>query len=408
MIQVSKKIKNLAIFGGEPIFKKALHVGRPNVGNVSSFVKRLKAMFRRGWLTNDGPLVREFEKKICKRLKVRNCVAMCNGTTALEIAIRSLELRGEVIVPSMTFVATAHSLWWQKIKPVFCDIEPSTLHLDPRCVEKKITSKTTGIIGVHLWGKPCDIRGLERVAKKHRLKLVFDAAHALGCSYQGRMIGSFGDAEVLSFHATKVLNTFEGGAVVTQNDALAAKMRLMRNFGFAGHDQVIYIGINGKMSEPCAAMGLTNLEKLPEFVKGNRRNYEEYRRLLEGLPGVRFVPYDERETSNYHYIILEIDPAASPLTRDELLRILWAENVLARRYFYPGCHAMEPYRSLNPKAGLSLPVTVRAVQRVLALPNGPLVPVSSVRRIGELIRFVFSHAQPIRDRLTRGSRSIPK
>ncbi|MEI2422502.1 DegT/DnrJ/EryC1/StrS family aminotransferase, partial [Arthrospira platensis SPKY2] len=174
---------------------------------------------------------------------------MCNGTIALEILIRATELKGEVIVPSFTFIATAHALQWQEITPVFCDIDPKTHTLDPLAVEKMITPRTSGIIGVHVWGQPCNIEALTEIANQHNLKLVFDASHAFGCSYQGTMIGNFGEAEVFSFHATKFVNTFEGGAVVTNNDELAAKIRLMKNFGFAGFDNVIYIGTNGKMDE---------------------------------------------------------------------------------------------------------------------------------------------------------------
>ena len=181
---------------------------------------------------------------------------MCNATVALEIAIRAMGMSGEVIVPSFTFVATAHALQWQEITPVFCDIDPRTHNLDPNRIEEMITPRTTGIIGVHVWGRPCAVDALAEIAQRRHLKLLFDAAHAFGCSYQGQMIGNFGDAEVFSFHATKFFNTFEGGAVVTNDDELAAKMRLMKNFGFHGYDNVIYVGTNGKMSEVSAAMGL--------------------------------------------------------------------------------------------------------------------------------------------------------
>src|SRR6185369_3387994 len=205
------------------------------------------------------------EQRVAKMLGVRHCIAMCNATVALEITIRALGLTGEVLVPSFTFIATAHALQWQQIIPVFCDVDPETHCLNPRSVEKMITPRTTGIIGVHLWGRGCDIGSLSEIARSNGLKLLFDAAHAFGCSYEGRMIGGFGDAEVFSFHATKFFNTFEGGAVTTNDDDLAEKIRLMKNFGFAGYDQVIYLGTNGKMSEVSAAMGLTSLESLDDF-----------------------------------------------------------------------------------------------------------------------------------------------
>ena len=330
---------------------------------------------------------------------VKHCIAMCNGTVALEIAIRALGLSGEVIVPSMTFIATAHALQWQGTTPVFCDIDPVTLNLDPNCVEETITPRTTGIIGVHLFGRPCDVDALQEIATRRGLRLMCDAAHAFGCSYKGRMIGSFGDAEVFSFHATKFFNTFEGGAVVTNDDELAAKTRLMKNFGFAGYDNVIYLGTNGKMSEVSAAMGLTGLESLEEFISINHRNYKQYKRELESTPGVQLMTYDEIERCNYQYIVLEIDEQIIGISRDQLVEILHAENVLARRYFYPGCHHMEPYLSCFPHAGLVLPETEKLVKRVLSLPTGTAVGTEEITQICQIIRLVVDHGDEVRQRL---------
>src|SRR5205823_3737043 len=203
---------------------------------------RFDDMLDRGWLSNEGPFVQEFEKRIEQMLGVRHCIAMCNATVGLEIAIRAAGLTGEVIVPSFTFVATAHALQWQQITPVFCDIDPKSYTLDPARIEELITPRATGLIGVHLWGRPCDVEALTDIARRYRLKLLFDAAHSFACTHQGRMIGNFGEAEVFSFHATKFVNAFEGGAVVTNNDDLAARIRLMKNFGFAGYDDVVYVG----------------------------------------------------------------------------------------------------------------------------------------------------------------------
>ena len=232
---------------------------------------------------------------------------------ALEISIRALGLSGEVIVPSFTFIATAHALQWQEITPVFCDVDPETHNLDPAKVEALITPRTTGIIGVHVWGRPCAVESLQEIAHRHGLKLMFDAAHAFGCSHNGQMIGNFGQAEVFSFHATKFFNTFEGGAVVTNDDDLAAKMRLMKNFGFTGYDQVIYVGTNGKMSEVSAAMGLTGLEDLDEFINTNHRNYKTYQNGLQNVPGIQLISYDEAERNNFQYIIVEVDEAVAGL-----------------------------------------------------------------------------------------------
>ena len=280
-----KSINDLAIKGAPPAFSVPLHVGRPNVGNRDALMRRINDMLDRRWFSNHGPFVQEFERKVETLLGVKHCIAICNGTVALEIATRALDFKGEVIVPSFTFIATAHALQWQEITPVFADIDPKTHNLDPASVEKMITPRTTGIMGVHLWGRPCDTAGLQAIADKHGLKLMFDASHAFACSHQGRMIGNFGECEVFSFHATKFFNTFEGGAVVTNNDELAEKIRLMKNFGFSGYDNVIYNGTNGKMTEVCAAMGLTGLESLDEFIKINRRNYHSYRDVLKDVPG---------------------------------------------------------------------------------------------------------------------------
>lgn len=386
-----QRLEELAAFGGSVAFAEELHVGRPNVGDRQSFLSRVEDILDRRWFTNNGPCVQELEQRIAEFVGVRHCIAVCNATIALELTIRAADLRGEVIVPSFTFVATAHALQWQEITPVFCDVDPRTHTLNPRRVEELITPRTSGIIGVHLWGQACEVEALAEIAGRRQLRLLFDAAHAFGCSYRGRMIGNFGDAEVFSFHATKFLNTLEGGAIVTNNDELAAKLRLMRNFGFVDYDEVIYVGTNGKMNEISAAMGLTQLESLEDFVAGNRRNYEEYRAHLQGVEGLSLLTYDGCESSNYQYIVLEVDAARAGVTRDQLLQILWAENVLARRYFFPGCHRMEPYRSYFPHAALLLPETERLVRRVLLLPNGTAVSSEQITAICGIITLVLRH-----------------
>jgi dTDP-4-amino-4,6-dideoxygalactose transaminase len=266
-------------------------------------------------------------------------------------------------------------------------------------VEKMITPRTTGILGMHTWGRPCQIEALSKIAEEHNLKLLFDAAHAFGCSNQQRMIGNFGNAEVFSFHATKFFNTFEGGAVVTNDDELAKKMRLMKNFGFVGYDNVIYIGTNGKMSEVSAAMGLTGLESLEEFIELNRHNYELYKKGLNATEGIRVIRYNEREKHNYQYIVIEIDEATVGLSRDEIQKVLWAENILSRRYFYPGCHRMEPYRSYFPHAHLLLPETEKLNQRVLTLPTGDQVARDQIEVICSIIRTAAHYAEQVRERL---------
>jgi dTDP-4-amino-4,6-dideoxygalactose transaminase len=392
-------IGDLALFGGQPAFEHPLHVGRPNIGSRERLFERLNQLLDNRWLSNAGPFVRELEQRISELIGVKHCIAMCNATIALEIAIRAAGMKGEVIVPSFTFVATAHALQWQEITPVFCDIDPETHLMDPRLVEELITPKTTGIIPVHLWGRPCNVAALAEIASKHRLKVLYDAAHAFGCSHQGRMIGSFGDAEVFSFHATKFFNTFEGGAVVTNDDDLAERIRLMQNFGFTGYDRVEYLGINGKMTEPAAAMGLTSLENLDEFIEVNQRNYDVYRGELAGLSGARMLTYDGSQRNNFQYIVLEIDENEAKIARDDIVKILTAENIMARRYFYPGCHRLEPYRSLERYRDIKLPATERVSARVMSLPNGTAVEENEIRRICDVIRFVVANAEEASARL---------
>ena len=401
MLRTSAKPQpqELAIFGNAPTFAEKVHVGRPNTGNRGRLIARINDMLDRSWFTNNGPYVQEFEAKLAEFTGVRHCVVMCNATIGLEIAIRALGLTGEVIVPSFTFAATAHALQWQEITPVFCDIDPRTHTIDVAQVEKMITPRTTGIIGVHTWGRACDIGALEAIARRRNLQLLFDAAHAFACTHKGKPIGGFGRCEVFSFHATKFFNTFEGGAVLTNDDDLAEKMRLMRNFGFHGYDNVIYIGTNGKMTEVCAAMGLTSLESVDEFMRTNRRNYQAYGRGLNGIPGINLMRYDESERANCQYIVLEVDEREAGLTRDALVEVLFAENVLARRYFFPGCHRMEPYRSHFPQAALVLPETEALCRRVMVLPNGTSVNEQTISQICRIVRTAISNSSSVRAKL---------
>ncbi len=368
-------------------FDAPIHVGRPNVGDRDDFLQRVGQILDRRWLSNNGPVLQEFEGRIAEYLGVKHCVAMCNGTIALEIAIRALELKGEVIIPSYTFIATAHALHWQGITPVFVDIDPETHNLDPDAVRAAITGRTTGIIGVHLWGRGAPHAELEAIAHDHGIALMYDAAHAFGCSLGGTMIGNFGECEVLSFHATKFFNTFEGGAVVTNNDLLAEKMRLMRNFGFVHYDKVIHPGTNGKMVEICAAMGLTNLDYIDTVIEANRKNYHHYCEALEQLPGIGILHFDETEKNNYQYVILEIGPDCKA-SRDEIVAALHAKNILARKYFWPGCHNMQPYRELYPDAGKTLPRTKIVADRVIVLPTGTTLPANAIEVISRIIRTV--------------------
>lgn len=368
--------------------KKPFHVGRPNLGNKELLMQALSNVIDRKWLTNDGPLLQDLEARLAQRLDVKHCVTMCSGTLALELAIRALGLKGEVILPSFTFISSAHALQWHGIRPVFCDIDPESLCIDPKCVEPLVSDKTTAIMGVHIYGQACDTTALERIASKHDLRLIYDAAHAVGCSHNGRMIGGFGNCEVFSFHATKVLNTMEGGAITTNDEVLAKHLRRMRNFGFPGdgRENTIELGTNAKMNEFCAAMGLTNLASLDDFIAVNKVNYEAYKSALTGIPGIRLYAFDQDESNNYQYVIALIDEDKFGSNRDMLLEALTGQGVLARRYFSPGCHAMEPYISLYPGTADGLPVTEAVGRQVLALPTGKQLGRSEINEICHFIR----------------------
>ncbi len=305
-------------------------------------------------------------------------------------------MRGEVIVPAFTFVAPVHALSWGGATPVFCDIDPETHLLNPDEVAALVTPRTTGILAVHLWGRLCDVARLSAIARRHRLPLLLDAAHAFGAP-SGHGFAPEGTATVFSFHATKIVNAFEGGAVLTDDVALAERLRAARTFGFADVDRVVGLGTNAKMSEAAAAMGLTSLESLESFVAANRRNYAAYVEGLEGLPGIRLSTIEAMAPTTMHYVVVDVDAAAAGFTRDQAVHVLAAEGVRARRYFHPGCHRMEPYRS-RPEPWV-LPWTERICARVLQLPTGTAVGPDDIAAICAVIRVLSANAAALGDRL---------
>ena len=364
------------------------HVGRPNIGNRDTLQDRFAAILDSQWLTNNGPFLQQFEAEFARYCGVKHCIAVTNGTIALELAIRALGLKGEVIVPSFTFIATAHALQWHGIQAVFCDIDPATLCIDPQKIEALITPATSAIMGVHVYGHACHVAGLETIAAEHAIPLIFDAAHAVGCSYRGQRIGAFGACEVFSFHATKVLNSIEGGAITTNDDTLAERLRRLRNFGFPGdgRDVTVELGTNGKMNEFCAATGLTNLEHLDEFIAVNQSNYAAYRAGLASIPGIDLFAFDESQQNNYQYVIAGVDEDRFGRSRDSLIQALHGQGVMARRYFSPGCHAMEPYASSMSEVADRLPVTETISRQVLALPTGTQLGPPEIQEICEFIQ----------------------
>lgn len=388
----ARRLDDLAVFGGSPAFAQPRHVGRPNVGDRADLFERIEGALHRGWLANDGPLVAEFERRVAELLDVQHCVAASSATTALQLVARALGIEGEVVMPSFTFAGTAQALSWLGITPVFAEIDPATHNVDPVDVERAITSRTSAILAVHLWGRACDVDALQRIATRLGIPLVLDAAHALGCTHGGKPIGGFGRVEVFSFHATKIAGAGEGGVVATGDPDLARRIRLMRNFGFAGYDTVTEQGTNAKMPELSAALGLTSLDSLERFIAANRDNHAQYARELEDVPGLRMIDYPADERQNYHYVVAEVD---DPRLRDDLVAVLHAENVLARRYFAPGCHRMQPY-SRNP---VRLPATEALSDRVLVLPTGTAISYADIATICAIIRVAAEHAPQLSERL---------
>ena len=395
-----REVSELALFGGEALFSPPLVVGRPNIPEVDDFVADVRAVLASGILSNTGPRAKRLEEEICETTGVEHCVVTCNATAALELTARALGLSGEVIVPAFTFIATPHALAWQGLKPVFVDVDPVSHTIDPACVEAAITESTTSICGVHLWGNPCDVDALQEIATDNDLELWYDASHAISVTHAGKQIGGFGRAEIFSFHATKFINAFEGGAIVTNDADLARKLREMRNFGFSEdrEREAVHLGINAKMSELSAAMGLRSLEQLSTIRDINRRNFHRYEEGLSSCDDVTIVAPVDPASSNCQYVVLDVNHSDSGLSRDMLMDVLHAEGVLAKPYFSPGCHAVAPYRADHLRRGTELPITDLLVRDVLVLPTGPSVDPEKIDDVCGLIRLVAEDCVDIRCR----------
>ncbi len=391
-------LRDLALFGGDPLTTVPLHVGAPNIGDRERLHELIDDALDRRWLTNDGPYVQAFERRVAELVGVERCIATSSATTGLMLLAACLDLRGEVVMPALTFVATAHAMRWQGLTPVFADVDADTLTLSPASAASAISDQTSAVLGVHLWGTPCDVDGLDRLAQDRSCALLFDAAHALGSHVGGRPVGSCGVAEVFSFHATKLCNAFEGGVVATNDLGLAAALDGARNFGFSDEDQISGLGINAKMSEVSAAMGLVSLDAMDHFADVNRTNHEHYRLGLAGAAGIVLRDPDIGSTPTRPYVVAELDGGPG-LTRDELLTVLRTENVLARRYFSPGCHRVPPYRRDPRSSPVPLPVTEAVLDRVLVLPTGTATPTSAIDRICEVICCLTAHPDQVRARM---------
>ncbi len=338
--------------------EKNIYVTQPTLAPLQDVNALLQSVWESGIMTHNGPLVQRFEKEVGEYLGVKNVVACTNGTLALQMAIRALRLKGEIITTPFTFIATADSILWEGCSPVFVDIDPETFNIDPEKIEEKITYHTVGIMPVHVFGNACDIDKIDQIAKNHNLKVIYDAAHAVGVKYQNKSILEYGDISCTSFHATKMLNTAEGGGCITNNDELDAKLRRIRFFGFENHSEIVEDGTNVKMTEVHAAVGLANLKYLTAALEDRKRKYAIYKTELSKNPSLSFQKINE--DCNYSYFPLVFQ------TERDLLKVMSALNenkIFPRRYFYP---SINTFSKLVPY--VSMPNSESLASRILCLP----------------------------------------
>lgn len=391
-----------ALFGGKPTFAQPLHVGQLNLPQWDKIETTFRGIFERQWYTNHGPLAREFDIAFARHLGVKHAIAVNNGTVALMVAARALGFeQGEVIVPSFTFPATVQALSWAGLTPVFCDVSAATHTLTAEQARPLITPSTVAIAGVHLWGQPCAPESLAALAEEFGLALLFDAAHAVGCTHHGRPLGQFGDLATFSFHATKVVNAAEGGCIATDDDELAARARTIRSFHPGEHYAAVTARINGKMSEAQAGLALLSLAELESNITANRSRHIIYQQRLGDLPGMRLLTPEAHDTSNHQYVTVVIDSERAGLSRDQLALLLDAENIMCRRYFAPGTHQLPPFRDHPAYRTLSLPVTERLCRDVIVFPNGAPMTEDDVVKICDVVEALLRQAHTLRAKLER-------
>lgn len=393
---MKQQLSQLAIFGGQPSFYNPLQVGCVNIPQGEArnqFLQHVSGILDRGGQTSQVPLVVEFERAVANKLNVRNVIAVGNATQALQVIAHACGFTGEVIVPAFASATIAHALNWIGLEPVFADVDPNRHTIDPEQIESLITTRTSAIVAAHLWGNACSTEQLAQIAHEHRLQVVYDASHAFGGLSQGQMIGSFGCAEIFSFHVSEFSNSFECGVITTNDDEFAQKIRRMTHGGVEGFDHISGLATNAKISEVAAAMGLVTLNTMEELTAINRLNYEAYSLRMTGLPGVRLLPFDG--AGNYQYAIAEV--RGKGLSRDQLMEVLWTEGIHARRY--ASCHQIEPYAS-RPEIP-SLPVTERFAETTLSLPTGTAVTPTEIATICSIIRLAMSNADEVKQRLAR-------
>lgn len=348
--------------------EKVITVTSPLLPSLEDFTPYLQDIWNRKWLTNNGHYHQELEKALCEYLKVPYISLFTNGTLPLMCALQAFRITGEVITTPYSFVATTHSLWWNGIKPVFVDIDPVTCNIDPEKIEAAITPKTTAIMPVHVYGKPCDMTRIQEIADKYGLKVIYDAAHAFGVEVNGKSVLEAGDMSTLSFHATKVFNTIEGGALICRDEQTKKRIDYLKNFGFAGETTIVAPGINGKMDEVRSAYGLLNLKQVDGAIGARRQVAIKYREVLKDVPGIDFMEDMTGVHHNYSYFPIFIDAEQYGMTRDELYFKMKGNGVLGRRYFYPLISEFSTYRGLESAKPENLPVAMKVAGSVICLP----------------------------------------
>lgn len=373
----------------EPKKPARLYVTRPELPSLDDFVPYLREIWDSKILTNSGPFHEKFEAALCRYLGVRHIALFANATIGLVTALQALRITGEVITTPYSFVATAHSLLWNGIKPVFVDVDPRTLNMDPGRIEAAITPQTTAIMPVHCYGHPCDVDRIRTIADTYGLKVIYDAAHAFGVRCHCGSVLTHGDLSVLSFHATKVFTTFEGGAIVCPDEKTRQRINYLKNFGFADEVTVVAPGINGKMSEFGAALGLLQLEGIDQALAKRRAIDAQYRSALADVAGIDCVRSAGEMQGNYAYFPVLVQ-AGYPVSRDELYRLFRRRDIYVRRYFYPLISDFPMYRGLPSAAPTNLPVATRMAAQVLCLPMYPGLTASEVDRVVDVLRHPVS------------------
>ena len=368
------------------MLEQKITVTQPCLPPLDEFVPYLQKIWDNKWLTNNGPLHQLLEKELADYLGVKYISLFSNGTLALISALQALNIQGDVITTPFSFVATTHSLWWNKITPVFVDIEPDYLNIDPDKIEAAITPKTTAIMPVHVYGNPCKTDEIQKIADKHGLKVIYDAAHAFGVRKDDISVLNSGDLSVLSFHATKVYSTIEGGAIICHSEEMKHHIDNLKNFGFRGETVVEEPGINAKLNEVQAAYGLLQLKYVDGFIKRRKEITDLYRSLLKNIPGISFLDDIEGVSHVYSYFPVLVDKNKYGVDRDDLYELLKTKNIFGRRYFYPLISEFEPYRNLPSSAKENLPIATEIAKQVLCLPIYVDLADDDIRKICDLIK----------------------